>query len=153
MTFPIWQSLPAMFFEQARRLASRPFLWSKTAGGWRALTYGEVASDVRRVARGLLALGVKPGDRVALVAENRPEWPVADLAIMAIGAITVPTFTTNTAADHRHVLNHSGARGVIVSTKAITDARCLCCRSVTTGTCPPFALRSLSCRRAGHALA
>jgi long-chain acyl-CoA synthetase len=58
---------------------------------------------------------------VALVAENRPEWPIADLAIMSIGAITVPAFATNTVADHRHVLSHSGARGVIVSSKAIAE--------------------------------
>ncbi len=62
-----------------------------------------------------------PGDRVALVAENRPEWTIADMAIMAIGAITVPAFATNTVADHRHVLSHSGAKGVIVSTKAIAE--------------------------------
>jgi long-chain acyl-CoA synthetase len=119
--FPVWQSLPAMFFEQSGRLESRPFLWSKAQGLWRSLSYAEAAAEVQRTARGLLALGVKAGERVALVAENRPEWPIADLAIMSIGAITVPTFTTNTAADHRHVLGHSGARGVIVSTRAIAD--------------------------------
>jgi long-chain acyl-CoA synthetase len=119
--FQTWQSLPAMFFAQSARFGSRPFLWSKQATGWRCLSYADVAAEVRRVGRGLLALGVEPGDRIALVAENRPEWPVADLAIMSIGAITVPTFTTNTAADHRHVLSHSGARGVIVSTRAIAE--------------------------------
>ncbi len=121
MEFQTWQSLPAMFFAQSARFGSRPFLWSKHATGWQSLSYADVAAEVRRVGRGLLALGVEPGDRVALVAENRPEWPIADLAIMSIGAITVPTFTTNTAADHRHVLSHSGARGVIVSTRAIAE--------------------------------
>jgi len=119
--FQTWQSLPAMFFAQTAQFGSRPFLWTKQAAGWQPLSYTEVATEVRRVARGLLALGVVPGDRVALVAENRPEWPIADLAIMSIGAITVPTFTTNTAADHRHVLSHSGAHGVIVSTRAIAE--------------------------------
>ena len=75
----------------------------------------------RRLARGLQALGVTPGDRVALVAENRPEWAIADLAIMAAGGISVPAFTTNTPSDHRHVLTHSGAKGVILSTKAMAD--------------------------------
>ena len=116
MEFPIWQSLPAMFFEQSRKFGERPFVWSKQAGTWQALSYSEAAAEVRRVAHGLLALGVTPGDRIAVVAENRPEWPIADLAIMSIGAITVPAFTTNTSTDHRHVLSHSGARGVIVST-------------------------------------
>ena len=51
-----------------------------------------------------------------LVAENRPEWAIADLAIMAAGGITVPAYTTNTTADHRYLLEHSGARAVVVST-------------------------------------
>ena len=121
MEFQTWESLPAMFFAQSGRFGGRPFLWTKGAAGWRSLSYADVAVEVRRVARGLLALGVGPGDRVALVAENRPEWPIADLAIMSIGAITVPAFATNTVADHRHVLSHSGARGVIVSSKAIAE--------------------------------
>ena len=72
-----------------------------------------------RLARGLLSLGVAPGDRVALVAESRPEWVIADLAIMSIGAVTVPAYTTNTADDHRHILGNSGARAAIVSTPAL----------------------------------
>jgi long-chain acyl-CoA synthetase len=119
--FDTWQSLPAAFFVQASRQGSRPFLWSKHEHAWKAHSYAEVAGEIRRVARGLLALGVVAGDRVALVAENRPEWPIADFAIMSIGAITVPAFTTNTVGDHRHVLSHSGAKGVIVSTRAIAE--------------------------------
>ena len=74
-----------------------------------------------RLARGLLALGIEPGDRVALVSESRPEWVVADLAIMSIGAVTVPAYTTNTVEDHRHILGNSGARAAIVSTAALAD--------------------------------
>jgi long-chain acyl-CoA synthetase len=116
-----WQSLPGMFFAQAARLGSQPFLWRKRDGRWQSLSYAEVAAEVRRVARGLLALGIEAGDRVSLVSENRPEWAIADLAIMSVGAITVPAFTTNTVSDHRHVLTHSGARGVILSSRAIAD--------------------------------
>ncbi|HXQ39625.1 MAG TPA: AMP-dependent synthetase/ligase [Candidatus Udaeobacter sp.] len=116
-----WQSLPAMFFEQAARLGAKPYLWSKRAGRWESLSYGETATQVRRIASGLLSLGIVPGDRVALISENRPEWTIADLAIMAIGGITVPSFTTNTMADHRHVLTHSGAKGLILSTKALAE--------------------------------
>src|SRR5579871_1975856 len=116
-----WQSLPAMFFEQAAKFAAKPYLWSKRAGRWESSSYGETAAQVRRIASGLLSLGVAPGDRVALISENRPEWTIADLAIMAVGAITVPSFTTNTMADHRHVLTHSGAKGLILSTKALAE--------------------------------
>jgi len=108
-----------MFFAQAARLGDRPFLWRKEGGAFRPLTWRRTAAEVNRLARGLRALGVKPGDRVALISENRPEWLIADHAIMAAGGISVPTFTTNTTADHRHVLTHSGAVGAIVSNKAI----------------------------------
>jgi long-chain acyl-CoA synthetase len=116
-----WQSLPAMFFAQAARMGPRPFLWSRREGRWQSMSYAAAAAEVRRLARGLRALGVQPGDRIGLVSENRPEWPIADLAVMAVGAVTVPAFTTNTPADHRHVLTHSGARGVILSTKAMAE--------------------------------
>jgi len=56
----------------------------------------------------LAALGIEPGDRVALVSENRPEWVVADLAIMSAGAVTVPAYVTNTVEDHRHILAIAG---------------------------------------------
>ena len=54
-----------------------------------------------------------------LVTENRPEWLIADLAIMAAGCVTVPTYTTNTERDHQHILDESGARAVIVSTQKL----------------------------------
>ena len=63
----------------------------------------------------------QPGDRIALVSENRPEWLIADHAIMAVGALTVPPYTTNTTADHAFILTHSGAKGVIVSTAALAQ--------------------------------
>ncbi len=73
-----------------------------------------------RLARGLALLGIAPGDRVALVSENRPEWVIADLAIMAAGAVTVPAYVTNTVEDHRHILvQQCGARAAIVSTAAL----------------------------------
>jgi triosephosphate isomerase len=58
--------------------------------------------------------GVKFGDRVGLLAENRPEWLIADLGIMAAGCVTVPTYTTNTTRDHQHIMANSGASAVIV---------------------------------------
>jgi long-chain acyl-CoA synthetase len=121
MSVSEWQNLPAMFFAQAARLGRRPFLWTKQAGAWSARSYDEVAAEVRGLARGLQAQGVMPGDRVVLVAENGPAWAIADLAIMSAGGITVPAFTTNTTSDHRHVLTHSGAKGAILSTKALAD--------------------------------
>src|SRR5258707_7689196 len=73
------RSLPAMFFEVARQRGARPFLWARRDGKYHSLSWQEAADAVTRLARGLALLGVEPGDRVALISENRPEWVVADL--------------------------------------------------------------------------
>ncbi|MEM7122468.1 MAG: AMP-dependent synthetase/ligase [Pseudomonadota bacterium] len=114
-----WPNLASLFFEQAAKLGDRPFMWSKHDGQYRPQTWTEVADEVKAVSRGLRALGVKPGHRVMLVSENRPNWVVADLAIMAAGAITVPAYTTNTEALHEHIITDSGAKVAIVSTAAL----------------------------------
>ncbi len=112
-------SLTDMFFAQAERLADKPLLWTKQNGSYRSIAWREVERQVRALAAGLRALGLERGERVVLVSENRPEWLVADLAIMAAGGITVPAYTTNTSADHAHILGDSGAAGAIVSTEAL----------------------------------
>ena len=119
MDYASCTSLPAMFFGVARERAARPFLWAKRDGRYGSTSWEEAADLVRRLARGLAALGIEPGDRVALVSENRPEWVIADLAIMEAGAVTVPAYVTNTVEDHRHILGNSGARAAIVSTAAL----------------------------------
>ena len=110
-----------MFLEQAESLGEKPLLWRKRGDAYVPLSWAEVRERVSALSRGLRALGVEPGDRVALVSENRPEWTIADLAIMAAGAITVPAYTTNTTADHRHILEDSGAKAVIVSTSRLAE--------------------------------
>ena len=112
-------NLVAMFFDQASARSARPFLWHKQDGAWASTNWSEAATRVAAMARALVALGIAPGDRVVLVSESRPEWPIADLAIMAAGGITVPAYTTNQPNDHRHILTDSGAKGAIVSTAAL----------------------------------
>jgi long-chain acyl-CoA synthetase len=109
-------SLVAMFFDRAGRGGEDPFLWRKADHAWQPLSWRQVANQVSALAHNLRKLGLKEGDRVVLVSENRPEWCIADLGIMAAGCITVPTYTTNTERDHQHILDNSGARAVIVST-------------------------------------
>ncbi len=115
------QNLPLLFFERAAHYGEAPFLWSKQGDVWRSLSWAEVAEAVSGLSRGLRALGVQRGDRVGVVSENRPEWLIADLAIMAAGAITVPAYTTNTVKDHVHILSDSGAKTVIVSTAKLAE--------------------------------
>ena len=104
-----------MFFEQAKKMKDKPYLWKKNNDNFESLSWGEIELSVKSVARSLIDLGVLKGDRVIILSENRPEWQIADLAIMSIGAITVPVYTTSTTADYSHIINHSGARCMIIS--------------------------------------
>ena len=85
-------------------------------GRWPAISYEEVAAAVRRAARALHDLGVQAGDRVALVAENRPEWAIADYAILSLGAVTVPLYPTLPAGQIAPILRDAGVRVVLAST-------------------------------------
>jgi len=114
-------NLVTLFFARAKAMGDAPFLWRKTAGQWQSLSWTEVALEVASLASALQAQGLKPGDPVMLVSENRPEFCIADLAIMAAGCVTVPTYTTNTTRDHQHILTDSGARAVIVSTAKLAQ--------------------------------
>jgi long-chain acyl-CoA synthetase len=108
-------NLVRLFLQRADELAGAPFLFAKADGRWRSQSWAEVAARVCVLAEALVDMGLRPGDRVMLVSENRPEWCMADLAIMAAGLVTVPAYITNTERDHLHVLENSGARAVIVS--------------------------------------
>jgi len=116
-----WPTLPAMMLDCAAAWADRPLFRHWREGAWRTLRWGDFARQVAALAAFLRARGVAPGDRVLLVSENRPEFPIADTAIMAIGAVTVPTYTTNLPADHAHILRDSGARAAIVSTRSLAE--------------------------------
>jgi long-chain acyl-CoA synthetase len=112
-------NLVRMFFDVAAARGDAPFLVAKRGEEWAAWSWKRAAEEVRLLARGLAALGVARGDRIGLVAENRPEWVIADFAIMAAGAVTVPAYVTNTVEDHRHIFANVTAKGVIVSTAAL----------------------------------
>jgi long-chain acyl-CoA synthetase len=121
-TLEHFPSLVAMFLTRVREKGDAPFLWHKAGGSWVSLSWAEAARQVASLAAGLEAIGLAPGDRVMLVSENRPEWCISDLAIMAAGCITVPTYTTNTERDHTHIIENSGAKAVIVSSAKLARA-------------------------------
>lgn len=110
-----WPNLVTMVLDRADEHPERPMLAAKRDGEWRVQSWGEVRDRIAALSAALVGLGIKKGDRVVLVSENRPEWCIADLAIMGAGAITVPAYTTNTQNDHAHIIGNSGARAVIVS--------------------------------------
>jgi long-chain acyl-CoA synthetase len=113
------QNLVELFLKRADEKGDAPFLGHKTGGQWVTQSWRSAAEHVCLLAEALRRMGLEDGDRVALISENRPEWCIADLAIMAAGCITVPTYTTNTRRDHAHILDNSGARAVIVSTEKL----------------------------------
>ena len=115
------KSLSDQFFDIAASQSEKPFLYEKKHGVWQGQTYGEVAISVLRAAGMLRMLGVNKGDRVVIGAENGINWAVADLAIMTLGALVVPSYSTNTMDDHLHVLTDSGAVLAITSTGALAE--------------------------------
>ncbi|MEM1132417.1 MAG: long-chain fatty acid--CoA ligase [Pseudomonadota bacterium] len=119
--FDRYNNLIEMFLARVAEQGDAPFLWAKRDGEWQPSSWNEAAGQMALLAAGLKKLGLKKGDRVMLVSENRPEWCIADLAIMAAGCVTVPTYTTNTERDHLHILNNSRASAVIVSSAKLAQ--------------------------------
>ena len=120
-SYPQWPNLAAMMFGLARSWPGRPMLRHWHDGAWRSIAWGEFARRAASVARGLRAAGVSAGDRVLIVSESRPEVPILETALMAIRAVPVPGYVTNTPADHAHLLLDSGARVAVISTTALAD--------------------------------
>jgi long-chain acyl-CoA synthetase len=108
-------TINALFDESVDRYRSREFLQFKRAGQWHGLSYSDVAGRVRDLGMGLHSLGLNAGDRIAIWSENRPEWNIADLAALAIGAVDVPIYTTQARDQIEYILADSGARAIFVS--------------------------------------
>ncbi len=119
MDYDVCTSLPAMFFANTAEIGDRGFLWERCDGAWKPVSGAKARSDAAALSNALKSLGVVKGDRIALISENRPEWLIADIGIMAAGAISVPAYVTNQVSDHLHILRDSGAKGAIVSGPAL----------------------------------
>jgi long-chain acyl-CoA synthetase len=118
-TYPTWPNLASMMFDLARTWPGKPMLRRYRGGAWHSISWVEFGRMTASCARNLRAAGVSAGDRVVVCAENRPEYPIAETALMAIRAVPVPTYTTNTVEDHAHILRDSGARAAIVSSAVL----------------------------------
>jgi long-chain acyl-CoA synthetase len=108
-----------MMFERARQWPDKPMLRVFRDGAWHGTTWGTFGRLAGAVARGLRQAGIAAGDRVLIVSENRPEYPIVETALLALRAVPVPTYVTNTAEDHAHVLRDCGARAAVCSTQAL----------------------------------
>ncbi len=111
--------MPELCLEAALKHAKDDALNHKSGNEWLHISAAEFVDRVRHVALGLAELGVKPGDRVALLSENRPEWSIADLAILSLGAINVPIYTTQAVEQIRYILTDAGVRTLFVSNRKL----------------------------------
>jgi long-chain acyl-CoA synthetase len=112
------RNIVALFEAQAQKRGTQAAVKHKKAGAWTETSWAEVARRARAVADGLAALGVKPGDRVAVIGETQLEWILADLGILGAGAITVTIYQSNKPSDCGYILEDSGARYIFCDSAA-----------------------------------
>lgn len=108
-------------FYQQENYPQNDCLNYKVNGIWRNYATNEVIAIVNNVSLGLLKLGVKPGDKVAIVSTNRPEWNFIDLAVQQIGAISVPMYPTITVEDYKYIFEHAEVKLVFAGTEELVN--------------------------------
>ncbi|HJV54701.1 MAG TPA: AMP-binding protein, partial [Methylomirabilota bacterium] len=111
---PAGGTLAATFWSRVERSPDAPAQRIKRDHRWETSTWSEVGTRVRELALGLLALGLRPGEAVALLSRSRAEWVQVDFAIFSVGGITVPIYPSYTAEQVVHIVNESEARLLIV---------------------------------------
>ena len=112
-------SVPGLILDAVLRHDKQDALNYRAEGKWHNIPAAAFVDRVKNVALGLATLGIRPGDRIALLSENRPEWSIADLAILSLGAINVPIYTTQALEQVEYILSDSGARAIFVSTRRL----------------------------------
>jgi len=111
----IANNLAKMFLDRALKDPERTALKVKVNGDYQDITYHAFGTAVSEFSLGLRKMGVKAGDRVCILSENRPEWAYADLAILGLGAVTVPVYATSAQQEITYVIKHSEARVLVCS--------------------------------------
>ena len=109
-------TLTGVFFETVKKYGSKTSLKTKTEGEYHGISYKEMGRRVKNFAAGLASLGIKKGDKVSILSENRAEWAISDLAILSLGAVNVPIYPTLTPQQIEYILNDADVKIVIAST-------------------------------------
>lgn len=116
---------PRLLFEllehQQRRHPLDYAFASKEQGTWKRYSTAQALDEINQVALGLLAIGLQPGDRIATVSNNRPEWNFLDLGMLQVGGVHVPLYPTITDQDYRYILEHAEVRWVMVSDASLYE--------------------------------
>jgi long-chain acyl-CoA synthetase len=115
------RTLIGIFLDTVAKHRKPDLFVRRNARGWESISAERALHDVESLALGLRELGIGPGDRVAILSENRYEWPISDLAILGLGAVSVPIYPSLTGPQVRYILENSKARAVIVSNPAQLD--------------------------------
>jgi long-chain acyl-CoA synthetase len=118
-TFKNVSSVPGLILGAVLHHNKQDALNYREDGKWHNIPAASFVEQVKNVALGLAALGVRPGDRIALLSENRPEWSISDLAILSLGAINVPIYTTQALDQVDYILSDSGARAIFISNRRL----------------------------------
>src|SRR5678815_5047774 len=118
-TFKNASSVPGLILGAVLHHNKQDALNYREDGKWFNITATTFVERVRSATLGLASLGVRPGDRIALLSENRPEWSIADLAILSLDAINVPIYTTQALEQIEYILSDSGAHSIFVSTRRL----------------------------------
>ncbi len=114
-------TIPRLFWKRVAQWSDRTALREKVYGIWREITWREYGLKARQAGLGLVALGLEPGDRVAIISENNPEWLYSDMGILAVGGVTVGIYPTDSPNQVEYVLNHSGAKFYIAEDEEQLD--------------------------------
>ena len=113
------QTIPHYILESLRRNRKPDALSHKIHDAWQRFSGERIIERIRHLTLGLADLGIRAGDRVAIISENRPEWSLTDLAILSLKAVNVPIYTTQAVDQIRYILENSGARVLFVSGKKV----------------------------------
>jgi len=96
------------------RYPDKPALMWKSGGAYQSMTYREMWRQIQDAAAGLVRLGIGKDDKVALMSENNPWWPITDLAILSLGAVTVPVYPTVTPEQVAYILKNAECKAIVV---------------------------------------
>ena len=121
MDIQICNTVPKLFWHHVENHGDEISIWQKQQGAWESITWEEYGDFVKDIANALLDAGIQRTDKVSIISLTRFEWVVVDLAIMSIGAITVPVYPSNTEEQVHYILDHSQSKFVFAEDQEQLD--------------------------------
>ena len=121
MVYQQARNLPFTLFKNMEVAPSNSLFFDKRTDGWVGQSWEEVAHKTHDLAKFLISIGIKSDDKVMISSENRSEWAIANIAIMSIGAVAVPAYTTLTQSDYEFLIQHSETRCIFTSSGKLAE--------------------------------